>query len=316
MHRGFRMSLLILVSIVGILGLGSSTKAQSAANDHLLSPDNLVRVSAHSWMIKGFPNIGIVVGKRATLVVDTGLGTRNGQIVANTALGLSGNGQKLYLTTTHYHAEHAAGDAGFPPGTIVIRPRVQQAEMEAEGQKLMDLFSGRSEQDKELLQGVQIKSADVLFDRSYSVDLGDVSVKLYWFGPAHTKGDELILVEPDNVLFSGDVIQNKVGPYFYCSECTPRKWLEVVYQVERLHPQIVVPDHSPPGDGSLIASERDFLANLQARADALKSEGKSASDAGVILAAEFAAKYQGWTGLNHISEAVGRAYSDSGTGAP
>jgi len=316
MHPAFRMSLLILVSIVGILGLGSSTKALSAANDHLLSPDNPARVSAHSWMIKGFPNIGIVVGKRATLVVDTGLGTRNGQIVANAALGLSGKGQKLYLTTTHYHAEHASGDAGFPPGTIVIRPRVQQAEMEAEGQKLMDLFSSRSEQDKELLQGVQIKSADVLFDRSYSLDLGDVSVKLYWFGPAHTKGDELILVEPDNVLFSGDVIQNKVGPYFYCSECTPRTWLGVVNQVERLHPQIVVPDHSPPGDGSLIASERDFLANLQARADALKSEGKSASDAGVILAAEFAAKYQGWTGLNHIREAVRRAYSDSGTGTP
>src|SRR5579872_3899081 len=94
----------------------------------LLSPDNVSQVSPHVWMIKGFPNIGIVVGSKATLVVDTGLGTRNGRMVAGVAQRLSPKGRKLYLTTTHYHAEHAAGDAGFPQDTIVIRPRIQQEE--------------------------------------------------------------------------------------------------------------------------------------------------------------------------------------------
>src|SRR5258708_23100667 len=102
-----------------------------AQNSRLVSPDNLSQLSDHVWMIKGFPNIGIVVGKSATLVIDTGMGTKNGQIVSDAALRLSPKGQKLYLTTTHYHAEHAAGDGGFPPGTILIRPQVQQTEPDA-----------------------------------------------------------------------------------------------------------------------------------------------------------------------------------------
>ena len=288
-----------------------------AGNNRLISPEKLSRVSDHAWVIDGFPNIGIVVGTQATLVIDTGLGTKNGQIVAETALRLSPKGHKLYLTTTHYHAEHAAGDGGFPPGTIVIRPRIQQAELDSEGQKLVDLFSSRSEQDKELLQDYRVRPANILFDKSYKLDLGGgVTVGLYWFGAAHTKSDELILVEPDSVLFSGDVVQNRAGPYFYCADCTPRGWLSVLDQIAALKPKIVVPDHSPAGDGSLIAGEKSFLTDLLARTKALKSEGKSADEAKHILVPEIQAKYQGWTGLNHLEDAIDRAYADTNKNAP
>jgi glyoxylase-like metal-dependent hydrolase (beta-lactamase superfamily II) len=288
-----------------------------AANSRLVSPENLARVSDHSWVIKGFPNIGIVVGSQATLVIDTGLGTRNGQIVAETALRLTPKGNKLYLTTTHYHAEHAAGDGGFPPGTIVIRPKSQQAELESEGQKLVDLFSSRSEQDKELLKDYRARPANILFDKSYKLDLGGgVTVRLDWFGAAHTKTDELILVEPDSVLFSGDVVQNKTGPYFYCADCTPQSWLAVLDHIAQLKPKIVVPDHSAPGDGSLIASEQALMSDLVARTKALKAEGKSADQAEHMLAPEIRAKYEGWTGLGRLEDAIGRAYVDTNNSAP
>jgi hypothetical protein len=40
--------------------------------------ENTTKISDHVWAIMGFPNVAIVVGQRATLVVDTGLGPRNG----------------------------------------------------------------------------------------------------------------------------------------------------------------------------------------------------------------------------------------------
>src|SRR5262245_7137923 len=70
------------------------------------------RVSDHVHAIVGWPNIAIVVGNSATLVVDTGLGPRNGATIMRVVKKLSSN-QKLYLTTTHFHAEHTAGEAGF-----------------------------------------------------------------------------------------------------------------------------------------------------------------------------------------------------------
>lgn len=300
-----RFWLLLIFLLLPVAGLAQP------ANDHLLSPANLSQVAPHVWMIKGFPNIGIVVGTKATLVIDTGMGPRNGQIVAGIARRLSPRGQKLYLTTTHYHAEHASGDGGFPPDTIVVRPRVQQQELEAEGQKLIDFFSSRSEQDRELLQGVQIRPANILFDGSYRLDLGGgVTARLFWFGGAHTKGDELILVDPDSVLFSGDVVQNRTGPYFYCADCTPRTWLAVLNQVAQFSPKIVVPDHSPPGDGSLIIQEREMMAFLQSRIAALKAAGQTPEQATATLTAEIQQKYPGWTGFNHVDQAVARGYAE------
>jgi glyoxylase-like metal-dependent hydrolase (beta-lactamase superfamily II) len=295
--------------------LGATLCAAAQPGSRLLSRDNLSQVSPHAWMIKGSPNIGIVVGSYATLVIDNGLGTKNGKIVSDIALSLSPQTNKLYLTTTHYHAEHATGDGGFPPGTVLVRPRVQQAELEAEGQKLIDLFSSRSEEDRALLQDYRYLKPDVLFGTNHRLDLGGVTVRLMWFGAAHTKGDELIMVEPDSVLFSGDVVQNKTGPYFYCAGCTPKGWLAVVKKVATLKPKIVVPDHSAAGDGTLIAQERAFMADLQARAMALKAQGKSAEEAGKIVAGEFQVKYADWSGMARIPQAVEKAYSDPSRGA-
>ena len=38
--------------------------------------ENTTKISDHVWAIMGFPNIAIVVGSRATLVVDTGMGPK------------------------------------------------------------------------------------------------------------------------------------------------------------------------------------------------------------------------------------------------
>lgn len=297
--------------VVGLLGAAVCAPAQAQPRGHQLPADNLTQVSAHVWAIEGgSPTIAIVVGKKSILIVDDGLGTPNGKIVLDAARKLSTDGQKLYLTTTHYHAEHATGDGAFPPDTVLIRPRVQQAELEAEGQKLIDIFAGRSPEDKELLQGMQYLKPAILFDSDYRLDLGGVAVRIAWFGPAHTRGDEVVMVEPDSVLISGDVVQNKAAPYFYCTECTPASWLAVVDKiVAQFHPRIVVPDHSPVGDASLITETRAFMATLTARIATLKAEGKSADEAGKIVTAEMQAQYPGWGSLNRLQLGVTHAYT-------
>ena len=182
--------------------------------------EDATKISDHVWAIMGFPNVAIVIGARATLIVDTGLGPRNGATAARTAAKLSGN-QKLFLTTTHFHPEHAAGEAGFPPNTILIRNGVQQQEMEKHGAEMVEMFSSRSAQNKELLTDVKLRSPDIVFDTEAKIDLGGVTARLLWFGGAHTKGDELTFVEPDGTLVSGDVVQNKVVPNIFGDGGTP-----------------------------------------------------------------------------------------------
>jgi glyoxylase-like metal-dependent hydrolase (beta-lactamase superfamily II) len=271
--------------------------AASAQQNPLLSEET-VKVSEHVWAIMGFPNVAIIVGSRATVVVDTGLGPRNGATIARVAAKLSAPSAKLYLTTTHFHPEHAAGDAGFPPGTILVRNREQQREMEAHGKELLATFSSRNAQWKELLADVNLRTPDVIYNDEAMIDAGGATVRLLWFGGAHTKGDELVFVEPDRTLVSGDVVQNKTVPNIAADGGTPTSWLAVLDKIAALNALHVLPDHSAVGDGSLVAAEKAFITDLRTRALALKQRGVSADDAGKQLSSDLKAKYADWPAMN------------------
>ena len=274
-----------------------------------LMTEDAVQISDHVWAIMGFPNVAIIVGDRATLVVDTGLGPRNGATVARAAAKLS-KGPKLFLTTTHFHPEHAGGEPGFPAGTILIRNTVQQREMEQHGVEILDRFRKMSAQNAELLKDVaMLRTPDILFQEEAKLDLGGVTARLLWLGGGHTKGDELTLVEPDGTLVSGDIVQNKVVPGIAADGGTSSSWIAVLDKLAALNVRHVLPDHSAPGDGSLITSERNFISDVQARARALKRQGISAEDAGRQLSVELKAKYADWPSMN-VAGLVQRIYAE------
>jgi len=269
----------------------------SAQNQPILG-EEATRVSDHVWAIMGFPNIAIVVGNRATLVVDTGLGPSNGATIARVTAKLAPANQKLFLTTTHFHPEHAAGEAGFPQGTILIRDSVQQQEMELHGKEMVDMFASRSAQQKELLANATLRAPDVTFTSEAKLELGGVTARLLWLGAAHTKGDELTFVEPDRTLVSGDVVQNNVVPNIFGDGGTPSSWLAVLDKVAALNALHVLPDHSAPGDGSMVQAEKHFISDLRDSALGLKRKGVTADDAGKQLSVEFKAKYPDWPNMN------------------
>jgi glyoxylase-like metal-dependent hydrolase (beta-lactamase superfamily II) len=295
--------------IASLLALCLVTAAAASAQNQPILSEDTVKVSDHVWAIMGFPNIGIVVGATGTLVVDTGLGPRNGATVARVAKKLAPN-NKLYLTTTHFHPEHAAGAAGFPPGTILIRDRVQQEEMDKHGEEMINLFASRNDQQKERLANVKLRPPDETFDKERKLDLGGgVTARLLWFGGAHTKGDELTFVGPDKTLISGDVVQNRVVPNIFREGGTPSSWIAVLDQVQKLGAVHVLPDHSAIGDGSLVAQEKAFIVDLQRRALDLKRQGVNADEAGKLLTTEFKTKYTDWP-INNLTNFVKSIYAE------
>jgi len=297
------------MQIISLFALCLVTAAAACAQSQPILSEDTVKVSNHVWAIMGFPNIGIVVGANATLVIDTGLGPRNGATVARVAKKLAPD-NKLYLTTTHFHPEHAAGEPGFPPGTILIRDKVQQDEMDKHGQEIIDLFAGRNDQQKELLANVKLRPPDETFDKERKLDLGGgVTARLLWFGGAHTKGDELTFVEPDKTLISGDVVQNKIVPNIFREGGTPSSWIAVLDQVEKLGALHVLPDHSAVGDGSLVAQEKAFIVDLQTRSLDLKRRGVNADEAGKLLTTEFKQKYADWP-INSVANFVKSIYAE------
>jgi glyoxylase-like metal-dependent hydrolase (beta-lactamase superfamily II) len=299
----------IVALFLALLAAPAAVFAQQPENIVLDAKDTR-QLTPHVWAIFGNPNIGIVVGSKGTLVVDTGLGKRNGALVAGEAARLR-KGGNLFLTTTHFHPEHVTGQSGFPADTVVIRPKVQQKELEESGAGMIDFFRSRSDVNKELLVDAGIDKPDILFDDDLSLDLGDVTARLMWFGPAHTNGDIVIFVEPDKVLISGDVVQNKFTILPIGSRTTIKGWLDVLDRVTELKPALILPDHSLPGDSAMIPEQRAYMTDLLGQAQAAKSQGKSAEETARVVSAEFATKYAGWLRPGNLARAVGQAYKEA-----
>jgi glyoxylase-like metal-dependent hydrolase (beta-lactamase superfamily II) len=287
------------------------TIATAQLKQPLLSEENVKRVSDHVSVMEGFPNVVYVIGSRATLVVDTGLGERNGVTVMHAEQKLA-KGQVLYLTTTHYHSEHTTGEQAFPANTIIIRNSVQQEEMNKGVGAHMEAFRKISAQNLDLLQNVKFRAPDVLFDREAKIDLGGVTARLFYVGPAHTKGDELIFVEEDSVLIPGDIVQKDIFPIMPNADASVKGWLAILDNIEALHPKFIIPDHGAPiVDASQIATQRAYLLALQARALELKKQGTSAEDAGKTITAELKAKNPDWPNPNNVAGEVTRVYEQS-----
>jgi len=281
----------------------------------LVRENATLKLTDHVWAIPDFnvglvPNVGIVVGSKSTLVVDTGLGPRNGNVIVREVKKVSANAD-VYVVTTHYHPEHSLGAAAFK-GAKLLMTRLQLQDMTELGKQIQDAFAGRSPLTAELLNGVPYPTPDILFDRDYPLDLGGVHARLMWRGPAamHTRGDTMIFVEEDRVLFTGDVVMSQ---RFLAAQNTSSitTWLSTLDELASLKPAKVVPSHGSIGDATLIARDRAFLQTVQERVGDLKRAGKSSDEAAAAVVADIAPKYPEWGNPSGAAAVARAAYAEA-----
>jgi glyoxylase-like metal-dependent hydrolase (beta-lactamase superfamily II) len=281
------------------------------APDPLVKENATHKRAAHTYVIPDdnvplVPNVGIVVGSRATLVIDPGLGRRNGETVLREVAKVSRNAE-LYIASTHFHAEHTTGDLAFPASAKYINSTIQETEFAEQGPQQIQAFSGRSPATAELLNGAVQRKADITFDRQYDLDLGGVHVHFMVVGPTHTKGDTGLFVQEDRVLFAGDVVMNKS---FLAANANSSltAWLAAFDTFDALKPAVIVPSHGAVGDGGLIGANRAVLQAIQARVRALKAEGRSADEAAAAVQSEFQAQHPDWPRANGLAPLARSAY--------
>ena len=285
----------------------------------MIKQDAAKKVAAHTFVILDdnvgmVPNVGLVVGGRATLIVDTGLGERNGAIVLAEARKLGPN-TKFYLTATHFHPEHDLGATAFPADAEMVRWRVQETEAAEQGQQAIDRFASFSAVNAELLAGARFREVDTLFDDEVRLDLGGVHVRVMGVGPNHTRGDTVMFVEEDRVLFTGDVVM-AVFPSASGQAGSIDKWLANMDAFEALRPAVVVPAHGRLGDVGSIRRYRDYLTAVRDETRAAKRQGRSLEQVQQSLGPTLAQRFSDLAPLNgqptgRINAALQMAYRDA-----
>jgi glyoxylase-like metal-dependent hydrolase (beta-lactamase superfamily II) len=252
------------------------------------------------------PNVGLVVGTRATFVIDTGLGVKNGQAVWREVTKVSPNAE-LYLGATHFHPEHDLGAQAFPANTKMLRSTDQQKDIAEFGLQMAQTFSARSPFVADLLKDAGFRPADIVFEREQAVDLGGVRVRVIAMGANHTRGDTVFLIEPDGILFSGDIVMRPL-PAFASPYSTIRHWLESLDALAKLQPKRIVPSHGPMGDATLIGDYRVYLTTVRDRTAELKKQGRSVDEAAQMVTTELQGKYPD---RGRVTGAVRAAYAEA-----
>ena len=284
-----RASLKIIIAALALAGTAPTLMAQTPPP--IVKAEGLRRISARVHIIPDnsvpmVPNVGYVVGDRAVLVIDTGLGPPNGAAVYEVAKKLAGT-KPLYLVTTHVHPEHDLGAQSFPATTTLIRSTNQVKDIAEFGLQLAKVFASRSAIHAELLKDADFRKADVTFERDHDLDLGGVRAKLMAMGPNHTAGDTIVWIESERVLFSGDLAM-RAQPAFASPHSSLRQWLASLDRLEALKPAIVVPSHGPTGDGNaFISGYRAYLTEVRDRTAAEKRAGRSVEQATAAVTAAF-----------------------------
>jgi len=297
--------------LLALLSLPSTAAGQDGP---FIREGATVQLGPHVYAIPDFdvggvPNVGIVVGDRATLVIDPGLGRANGEAVLREVAKVSAN-SRLYIATTHFHPEHTTGYAAFPDDAVYVSSTVQEAEFAESGRRVVQAFAGRTPVMRQLLEGAARRVADVTFDREYALDLGGVTVRMVVVGPTHTRGDTGFFVEEDRVLFAGDVVMNE--SFLAANQASSiGAWLTAFDTCEAMRPETIVPSHGAIGTGALIPVQRSVVSLIQSRARELKGQGRPADEAATTIQSELTAEHPAWPRSNGIASLARSAWTEA-----
>ncbi len=244
------------------------------------------------------PNVGIIVGSDAALVVDAGLGPGNGDTVRRHADELAGD-RALLLTVTHFHPEHGYGAQAFEPGATILYNRAQLDELHDKGQRYISWFSSLGRANAEQLDGTVLVEPRLTYDGAADLDLGGLTVQLRTWGLAHTRADQVVFLPESRILFTGDLVETDLFPIFpYLPpddvEVDGDRWIAVLQELERLDPALVVPGHGAPGDVGLIVAVREYIQLIRSEVRRMADDGASRDAIASQLDGDVRARYPDW----------------------
>jgi quinoprotein relay system zinc metallohydrolase 2 len=183
-------------------------------------------------------NLGVIVGREAVAVIDTGGSVKVGQALLAAIHGIT-NKPVRYVINTHEHPDHVFGNAAFGDSVTFVGHHNLPAELLKRGDFYLHSF--RDILGPEAIEQVRILAPTVLVTDQMTVDLGDRRLRLTAWNPAaHTDCDLTVLDEASGVLFAGDLVFLQHVPVL---DGSLPGWLSVLSRLAKLPARIVVPGH-------------------------------------------------------------------------
>lgn len=246
-----------------------------------------------SW---GYSNAGLVTDGSASLLVDTLFDLPLTREMLTAMADATPAAREIdVLVNTHANGDHCYGNQ-LVGDAVIIASRASAAEMEHVPPATMAAMIRNADQLGAAgayfarifgafeFEGIDPTPPNQTFEGQHTLMVGDRRVELIEVGPAHTRGDVLVHVPEDGVVFTGDILFIDGTPIMW--EGPVGNWIRACDRIVAMAPKVVVPGHGPLTDVAGVGAVRDYLSTIEREARIRFEAGLSASDAARDIAAD------------------------------
>jgi glyoxylase-like metal-dependent hydrolase (beta-lactamase superfamily II) len=269
---------------------------------------------AYAYTAEGDPNTGIVVGDDAVMVIDTQATPVMAQDVIRRIREVTDKPIR-YVLMSHYHAVRVLGASAYQPDHVIASRDTYdlivergEADMKSEIERFPRLFRAI-----ESIPGLTWPT--LVFEKRLTLWLGKLQVEIMQLGRGHTKGDTVVWLPQEKVLFSGDLVEFGATPY--AGDAYLADWPATLDAIAALKPGKLV-----PGRGAALKDAAQVQAGLDgtrafvtAMFDAVKSGVAAGKDLRAIYRDTYSAlqpRFGHWVIFDHcLPFDVSRAYDEA-----
>jgi glyoxylase-like metal-dependent hydrolase (beta-lactamase superfamily II) len=214
---------------------------------------------AYAYTAQGDPNTGVVIGDDAVMVIDTQATPVMAQDVIRRIREVTDKPIR-YVVLSHYHAVRVLGASGYRPEHVIASRDTYdlivergEADMKSEIERFPRLFRA-----VESVPGLTWPT--LVFDRRMTLWLGKLRVEIMQLGRGHTKGDTVVWLPDERILFSGDLVEYDATPY--TGDAYLGDWPATLDAIAALKPEKLV-----PGRGAALMTPAQVKAGLDGTRD-------------------------------------------------
>jgi quinoprotein relay system zinc metallohydrolase 2 len=219
-------------------------------------------------------NLGVIVGRDAVAVVDTGGSVQVGKALL-AAIRRMTDKPVRYVINTHEHPDHVFGNAAFSGDATFVGHHNLPEELRKRGSFYLQSF--RDALGPAAIAQVRIIPPTLLVEGDMTLDLGDRKLLLTaWSPAAHTDCDLTVLDQTTGVLFSGDLVFLQHIPVL---DGSLLGWLSVLPRLAAVPAKVVVPGH-----GQVVAAWPGALDDERRYLTVLAQDTRRLIAAGVPMA--------------------------------
>ena len=268
----------------------------------------------YAFTAEGDPNSGVIVGDESVMVIDTQATPVMAQKVIDCVRGVTDKPIK-HVVLTHYHAVRVLGASAYKPENIIASRGTHELIVER-GQQDYDSEVGRFPRLFDSVESVPgLTWPNIVFDEKLTMYRGGKEVEILHLGRGHTKGDTVVCLPEEKVLFSGDLVEYGATPY--TGDAYLKDWPETLSRLRHLGAEKLVPGRgaalkTQADSEAAIDGTRDFLTKMYDSVEAGVQAGKPLKRIYDETFAALEPEFGNWVIFEHCMPFdVSRAYDEA-----